>query len=94
MERHRLGRDGVFERTALEPGEHGAVDRRRVFFAAQDAATAWPAQRLVRGERDDVAVGHRVRVRAPGDQPGDVRRVEHQQRTDLVGDRAQAAPDR
>ena len=53
----------------------------------QDAAATRAAQRLVRRERDDVGVRHRVRVRAAGDEPGDVGGVEHQQRADLVGDR-------
>jgi hypothetical protein len=54
----------------------------------QDAAAARAAQRLVRGGGDDVGVRHRVRVHATGDQAGDVRRVEHEQRADLVGDLA------
>ena len=48
-----------------------------------------PAQGLVGGEGDDVGVGHRVRVDAAGDEPGDVGGVEHEQRADLVGDLAQ-----
>ncbi len=55
----------------------------------EDAAAAGTAQGLVRGEGDDVGVGHRVGVRAAGDEAGDVRGVEHEQRADLVGDRAE-----
>ena len=36
-ERDRLAGDGVFERAALPPGEHGLVDRLGVFVRAQDA---------------------------------------------------------
>ena len=87
-ERHRLGRDDVLERPALEAREHRLVDRRAQLGPAEDAAAAWSSQRLVGGEGDDVGVGHRVRVDATGDQPGDVRRVEHEQGPDLVGDLA------
>ena len=38
LERHRLRRDDVHQRAALEAGEHGLVDRRRVLGGAQDAA--------------------------------------------------------
>ena len=89
VERHGLRRDHVHERAALQAGEHGLVDRGGVLLAAQDRAGARAAQGLVRGERDDVGVGHRRRVRAAGDEPGDVRGVDHQQRADVVGDRAE-----
>ena len=36
-----------------------------------------PAERLVRRERHDVGVRHRRRIRAAGDQPDEVRRVDH-----------------
>ena len=88
-ERHRLGRDDVLERAALQAGEHGLVDGRTELGPAQDAAAPRAAQRLVGGEGDDVGVGHRVRVHATGDEPGDVGGVEHEQRADLVGDLAQ-----
>ena len=35
------------------------------------------------------ACGHRARVRAAGDEPGDVGHVEHEQRAHLVGDLAE-----
>ena len=44
----RLGRDRVHERTALHPGEDGAVDRLRVLLLAQDEPGARSRQRLVR----------------------------------------------
>ena len=44
--------------------------------AAQDRAGARAAQRLVRRERDDVGVRDRRRVRAAGDEAGDVRGVD------------------
>jgi len=40
----------------------------------------------VRGERDDVGVRHRVRVRTTGNEAGDVGDVEHHVRPDFVGD--------
>ena len=88
-ERDRLAGDHVLERSALPAGEHRLVDRLGVLGRGQDAATARAAQRLVGGERDDVGERHRVRVRAAGDETGEVGDVEHEQRTDLVGDLAE-----
>ena len=62
-EGHRLGRDDVLERAALEPGEHRAVDLLGQVLPAQDGAAARAAQRLVGGEGDDVGHAHRARVR-------------------------------
>ena len=47
-------------------------------------------QRLVRRRGDEVAVRHRARVQPGGDEAGEVRHVAHQERTDLVGDLAEA----
>ena len=71
------------------PGNTALSIAGRVLLAAEDRAGARAAQRLVRGERDDVGVRDRRRVRAAGDEPGDVRGVDEQQRADLVGDRAE-----
>ena len=63
-----------------------ALGRGRVRCGAEDASAAGTAQRLVGRERHDVRVRHGVGVHAAGDETGDVRGVEHEQRTDLVGD--------
>ena len=55
---------------------------------AHDHAAARAAQRLVRRRRDDVGDADRRRVRAAGDEPGDVRDVGGEDRADLVGDLA------
>ena len=78
VEGDRLAGDHVLERAALPTGEHRLVDRRGVLRRRQDASAAWAAQRLVRGERDDVGVRHRVGMRTAGDQSGEVRRVEQE----------------
>ena len=88
-EGHRLGRDDVLERTALEPREHGAVDLLGQVLPAEDGAPAWAAQRLVRRERDDVGHTHGVRVGPSGDEPGRVGGVEHEERPHGVGDLAE-----
>src|SRR5207244_5598937 len=75
--------------TTLEAGEHRLFDRGRVFLATQDATGAGAAESLVRGQRDDVGVRRRRRVRAPDDEAGDVRRVDQEQRAGLVGDLAE-----
>ena len=43
-------------------------------------------ERLVRGEGHDVDIRHRIGMHATGDQTGNVRGVEHEQGTDLIGD--------
>src|SRR4029079_18131153 len=73
---------------ALQPGKDGLVDGRRVLAPAEDRAGAGTAQRLVRGERHDVGIGNRRRVRSTRDQTGDVRGIDEQERIDFVRDRA------
>nr|ABM53589.1 conserved hypothetical protein [uncultured bacterium CBNPD1 BAC clone 2089] len=85
-ERDGLGSDGVFEWSTLGSGEDSFVDLLGVFGLAEDASTARTAQRLVRGESDDVGIRHGVRVCTTGDEAGQVGDVEHQQCTDFVGD--------
>ena len=88
-ERDGLGGDHVLERSALPAREHRLVDRLGVLLTAHDGAATRTAQRLVRGERDDVGVRHGVGVGAADDEAGDVGGIEHEQRADLVGDRAE-----
>ena len=88
-EGHGLGRDDVLERAALQPGEHGRVDRLGEVGAAKDGAAPRAAKRLVRGEGDHVGDADRVRVRLAGDEPGGMGGVEHEPRPDLVGDLAE-----
>ena len=90
LERRRLGGDHVHERAALLTGEDVRVDLlREVGVVGQDEARARPADRLVHGRRGDVRVRHGARVQARGDEPGEVRHVDPEQRADLVGDRAE-----
>ena len=89
-EAHRLGRDHVVVRAALEPGEHRLVDPLGELLGAQDRRRPRAAQGLVRRERHDVGAQlDGVRVLAAGDEAGDVGGVEQEQRADLVGDGAQ-----
>ena len=77
-ERHRLGRDDVLERAALQTREDRAVDLLGQVLPAEDGAAARAAQRLVGSERDDVGHADRARVGATGDQAGRVGGVEHE----------------
>ena len=81
-----LGGDGVLERAALQAREHGLVDGGGMLSTAQDATTTRAPERLVRGEGHDVDIRHRIGMHATGDQTGNVRGVEHEQGTDLIGD--------
>ncbi len=89
-QRDRLARDHVLERAALLTGEHRGVDLLGVLRPAQDHPAAGAAERLVDRRGHDVGIGHRVGVQAGGDQPREVRHVDHQQGADLVGDLAEA----
>ena len=91
LESGRLRRDHVHERPALLAGEDRRVDLLRdLGVVREDESRARAADRLVDGRGDDVGVRHRVRVQAGGDESGEVRHVDPQQRPDLVGDRAEA----
>ena len=57
---------------------------------AQDHPGAGPAEGLVGGRGDHVGVLDRVGVQPGGDEAGEVRHVDHQQRADLVGDLPEA----
>jgi hypothetical protein len=79
---------------AAEHHRAAAVDELGVFVGAQHDAPTRPAQRLVRGRRDDVCVRDRVEVAGEhpaGDEAREVRHVDHERRVDLVGDLAQDA---
>ena len=90
-ERDGLRRDDVHERAALDAREDGLVELlAELCILAEDHAAARAAQRLVRRRRDDVGVRDRARVKASGDEAGDVRNVDHEVGTDLVGDLCEA----
>ena len=85
-----LGGDHVLERAALLAGEDRRVDLLGVLLAADDHPRAGTADRLVGRRRDDVGVGHGVRVDAGGDEAGEVGHVDHEEGADVVGDRPEA----
>ena len=89
LEGHGLGGDDVLQRTALLAGEHRRVDLLGEVGGREDDAAARAAEGLVGGGGDDVGVRHGVRVQAGGDQPGEVRHVDHQVGAHLVGDPAE-----
>ncbi len=90
FEADRLGRDDVHQRTALHAGKDRPVEILCVLLAAQDQPASRPAQRLVRGCRDEIGMGHRAGMHARGDQSGDVRHVGENRRADSVGRDANA----
>ena len=93
LERDGHRRDGVDVRPALLAGEHGAVNALGQFFACgEDARRARPAQRLVRGERDDVGIADRRGEHAGRDHARHVADVGHQVRAHAVGNLAEALP--
>ena len=93
-EGHRLGRDDVLERSALEAGEDGAVDLLGQVGPAQDGAAAGAAQRLVGGQRHHVGHADRARVGTAGDEAGRVGGVEHEEGAHRVGDLPEGLRDR
>ena len=91
LERGRLRRDHVHERSALLTQEDGGVDLLgEVGIVGQDEARARAADRLVHRRRHDVGVGHGRGVQARRDEAGEVRHVDPEQGADLVGDLAEA----
>ncbi len=89
VERHRFGRDDVFEGAALQAREDGLVDRLRQGLRGKDATPTGSPEGLVGGEGDDVRERDRVGVGAPRYQAGNVGGIEHKQRADGIGDAAQ-----
>jgi hypothetical protein len=81
----------MHQRPTLQPREYSRIDLlgdRLVI--AQDQPAARPAQRLVRRRRRRVRVRHRRGMHTGGDQPGEMRHVDHEIGADLVGDLAKA----
>ena len=87
-----LGRDDVLQRTALAAREDRLVEVELLvgFLVAEDHAAAGTAKGLVRGGRDDVRVRNGARMEACGDEAGDVRHVDPEDGTALVGDLTEA----
>ncbi len=86
----RLRRDHVVQRSALHPGEDGAVECLRVLLAAEDEPRPRPGERLVRRRGHEVAVLDRVRVQPRGHEAREVGHVAEQQCVHLVRDLAEA----
>ena len=88
----RLGGDHMHQRPALQAREDRRVDLLGdVLVVGEDQAAARPAQRLVRRRGDDMGVRDRRGMDAAGDQPGEMRHVDHQVGADRIGDLAEAA---
>src|SRR3990167_4832680 len=92
FEAHGLGRDHVLQRAALAAWEYCRVELllQRFVGAGQNQAATWTAQGLVGSGGDHVGERHRVRVHASGNQASYVSHVDEQERTNLVGDSAEA----
>ena len=86
-----LGGDDMHQWTALQAGEHGAVDLAAdVRVVRQDHTAARAAQRLVGGGGSDVGVRQRAGEQISGDQAGEMRHVHHEVCAHLIGDPANA----
>ena len=68
------------------PGKRIAVEVLRVLLLAEDQAAARAAKRFVRGGGNEVGVRHGARMHARGDEAGDVRHVDEEQRADGARD--------
>ena len=80
----------MHQRSALQAGEHRRVDLLgQRLVVGEDHGAARAAQRLVRGRGHDMGVRERARMRAAGDQPREMRHVDHQEGADLVGNGAE-----
>ena len=80
-ERDRLGGDHVHQRPALQAREDRRVELLgQRLVVAQDQAAARAAQRFVRGRGGDMGMRHRRGMHAAGDEPGEMRHVDHEDR--------------
>ena len=83
-------RDDVEQGTALDPREDRLVDLLRdLFVVGEDQTAARTAQGLVGRRRHDVGVGQGRGMEPRGDQPRDMRHIDHQVRPDAVRDRGE-----
>ena len=90
LEGRGLGRDDVHERAALLTGEDVGVELlREVGLVGEDEARAGAADRLVHRRGDDVRVRDGRGVEPGGHEAGEVRHVDPERRSDLVGDLAE-----
>ena len=89
-ERHRLRRDDMHQRPALQAGKYRRVDllRDRLIVGHHHAA-AGSAQCLVRGRRHDMRMAERRRMEPARDDPREMRHIDHEHRADRVGDGAE-----
>ena len=90
VEADSFGRDDVHERAALHTGENLRVDFFGILRFAQNDTGARTTQALVRRAGDEIRIRHRARVRPAGHEPGNVRHVDKEQRSDLIGNAAHA----
>src|SRR5690554_363977 len=95
LEANRLGSDHVHQRAALRFREHREVQLLLQLFISigrQDQATTRTTQGLVSGGSHHVCEGQRRRVYTGSHKTGDVRHVDEQVSTYLVGDFAETRP--
>ena len=90
QEADRLGGDHVYQRTALGAGEDRFIDGRAVLLLREDDAGARSAQGLVSGGRHDVGIFAGIGVQAGGNQSGEMRHVDQQDRAHGIADFAEA----
>ena len=80
----------MLERTALDGGEDGLVDRLGQVRDAEDHAASGTAQGLVSGGRHHLRMRDGTRVDACRDEACEVGHVRHQDGSHLVGDLAES----
>jgi len=90
LEADGFSRDDVHQRSALNSGEDGFIDGGAVLLLRENHAAAWAAQSLVRGGSDDIGVLARIGMELGGDQAGEMRHIDQQQRAHRIGDLAKA----
>ena len=88
LERHRLSRDDVHERTALGAGENGLVDELcQLLVVGHDEPAARSAKGLVRGGGHEIRIGHGRGMQPRCHESRDVCDVHHEVCADFVRDR-------
>ena len=88
--RHRFGGNDMLERAALCSRENGFVDCLRMHGLTENQSAARAAQCLVRRAGNDIGHWHRIRIHASRRKSGEVRHVNHKNRTDFLGNRRES----
>src|SRR5207253_5326690 len=92
VERYRLRRDDMHQRTTLKTGKYRRIDELFVLRVRQNDASARASQRLMRRARDEARGAYSAGIQVRGDEPRVMRHVDHKICANRVRDRPKSRP--